>query len=124
MFWIELGEGFACRWVGALSGEPGQDFALGRHDEGTAFTEAKCGGELFRGRALFEVRDHQVDVVLFVAVELLELCDLNDSPINAELSVTVIASPVGQWFVVTFAAAYQGGAKQELLCFGLCQNRF
>ena len=64
-----------------------------------------------------QFRDDQFDVVLDVAVELFELVEGHESPVDAEGFVAVVAGPVGERFMVAFAAPDEGSAEIDSLGF-------
>ena len=55
--------------------------------------------------------------MLFVAIELLEVFDADESAIITHQGVALFFDPLSNGFVVTFAGANEGGAEVEMLRF-------
>ena len=89
---IELGEGFPGLDVGPRRREPGEDLARARQEEARALAEVEGALEdRARPRLALQVGDHDLDVVLLVAVELLEGVGPQELPVRAQELVALPA---------------------------------
>src|SRR5690349_14695583 len=69
------------------------------------------------GGESFQIRDDHLDVVLLVAIELLERVDADDSTIGSHQLVTLLADPGCDRLMMSLAAANDGCAQVEMVRF-------
>ena len=65
----------------------------------------------------FQVGDDDFDVVLLIAIELLERIDAKQPAIGPHQLVALLANPFCNRFVMTFARANQRGAQVKVFGF-------